>query len=275
VLRRISGSSLCYRCRRLNRVDADRCFYCAAPRPGLWGWGHFLGRMGAELDLARLVTVVCVVAYVASLGLDPGAIFQGRGPFSLLAPSSGALLALGMTGALPWEAGRWWTLLTAIYLHGSLLHCLFNVLWIRQLAPGVEEAYGRARAFLLFTASGVVSFVLSNALGISFTIGASGAVFGLLGAMVQFGRSRGGTYGVAVFRQYWQWALVLFVMGFLMPGVNNAAHAGGFVGGVLAGLLLGNAGTRPERPWHTLAAGLTAMLTLAGFALALWTAFGA
>jgi rhomboid protease GluP len=231
--------------------------------------------VGAELDLARLVTVACVVLYVASLGLDPGAMFQGRGPFSLLAPSSSALLALGMTGAFPWGAGRWWTLLTAIYLHGSLLHCLFNVLWIRQLAPGVEEAYGRARAFLIFTASGVASFVLSNALGISFTIGASGAVFGLLGAMVQFGRSRGGTYGVAVFRQYWQWALVLFVMGFLMPGVNNAAHAGGFVGGFLAGLLLGNAGTRPDRPWHTLAAGLTALLTVAGFALALWTAFAA
>lgn len=60
-----------------------------------------------------------------------------------------------------------------------------------------------------------------------------------------------------------------------MPGVNNAAHAGGFVGGILAGLLLGNAGTRPERPWHTLAAGVMGLLTLSGFALALWTAFGA
>jgi rhomboid protease GluP len=99
-------------------------------------------------------------------------------------------------------------------------------------------------------------------------------VFGLLGAMVQFGRSRGGVYGVAVFRQYWQWALVLFVMGFLMPGVNNAAHAGGFVGGMLAGMLLGHTGTRPERPWHTLAAGLTALLTFAAFALSLWTTFG-
>ena len=275
MLRRNTGSSLCYRCGRLNRVDAERCFYCAATRPGLWGRGHLLGRVGAELDLARLVTVVCVVVYVGSLGLDPGAMFQGRGPFSLLAPGHGALLALGMTGALPGESGRWWTLLTAIYLHGSLLHGLFNVLWIRQLAPAVEEVYGRPRAFLLFTASGVASFVLSNALGIGFTIGASGAVFGLLGAMVQFGRSRGGTYGVAVVRQYWQWALVLFVMGFLMPGVNNAAHAGGFVGGMLVGLLLGHNGARPERPWHTLAAGLTALLTFAGFALSLWTTFGA
>jgi rhomboid protease GluP len=110
-------------------------------------------------------------------------------------------------------------------------------------------------------------------MGIPFTIGASGAVFGLLGAMVQFGRSRGGTYGVEIVRQYWVWSLVLFVMGFLMPGVNNFAHAGGFVGGVLAGLLLGHTDSRPDRPWHTLAAGLAALLTLAGFALSLWMAF--
>lgn len=229
--------------------------------------------MGAELDLARLVTVACVVVYVASLGLDPAGLFQGRGLFSILRPSSGALLALGMTGAVPWSAGHWWTLLTAIYLHGSLLHILFNVLWVRQLAPAVEEAYGRPRAFLVFSASGVLGFLLSNAMGIPFTIGASGAVFGLLGAMVQFGRSRGGIYGVEIVRQYWMWSLVLFVMGFLMPGVNNFAHAGGFVGGILMGLLLGHADTRPDRPWHTLAAGLTAVLTLAGFALSLWMAF--
>jgi rhomboid protease GluP len=78
---------------------------------------------------------------------------------------------------------------------------------------------------------------------------------------------------VAIFRQYWQWALVLFVMGFLMPGVNNAGHAGGFLGGYLAALLLGHEATRPERPWHALAAALAAAVTVAAFALALYTAF--
>jgi membrane associated rhomboid family serine protease len=274
VLRRTSGSSLCYRCGRLNRVDADRCFYCGARRPGLWGWGHLLGRLGADLDVARLVIAVCAIAYVAALGLDPGAVFRSRGLFNLLAPSNRALVVLGMTGAIPWAAGYWWTLLTAIYLHGSLLHILFNALWIRQLGPAVEEFYGRPRTFLIFTASGVAGFVLSNALGIAFTVGASGAVFGLLGAMVHFGRSRGGVYGLAIFRQYWQWALVLFVMGFLMPGVNNAGHAGGFLGGYLAALLLGHNATRPERGWHALAAVAAAALTALAFALALWTGFG-
>jgi rhomboid protease GluP len=275
MLRRTSGSSLCYRCGRLNRVDADRCFYCGAPRPGLWGWGHLFGRMGAEMDVARLVIAACAVAFIASLVLDPAAVLRARGPFSLFSPSHRALVDLGMTGAIPWAAGAWWTLLTASYLHGGLLHIMFNMLAIRQLGPAVEEFYGRPRTFLIFTASGVAGFALSNAVGVLFTVGASAAVFGFLGAMVHFGRSRGGAYGLAIVRQYWQWALVIFVMGFLMPGVNNAAHAGGFVGGYLTALLLGHAASRPERPWHALAAVATAGLTLAAFALALLTAFAA
>ena len=87
MLRRTSGSSLCYRCGRLNRVDADRCFYCGAPRPGLWGWGHALGRIGVQLDTTRLVIGACMAAYVASLVLDPQAMMRGRGPFSFFAPS--------------------------------------------------------------------------------------------------------------------------------------------------------------------------------------------
>ena len=105
-------------------------------------------------------------------------------------------------------------------------------------------------------------------------MGASGAVFGLLGAMVHFGRSRGGVYGVAIFRQYWQWALVLFVMGFLMPGVNNAgARAAASSEAISRRCCWATARTRPERPWHALAAVAAAALTLTAFALALWTAF--
>ena len=91
--------------------------------------------------------------------------------------------------------GEWWTLVTAIYLHGGVLHILFNVLWIRQLGPAVEELYGPARCFVIFTVSGAAGFVVSNLLGVPFTVGASGSIFGLLGAMVAFGRRRGGVFG--------------------------------------------------------------------------------
>lgn len=273
MFRKTSGSILCYACGKLNRVDAAVCFYCGRRHPGLWGFAPLLGLVVGELGFARIVTAVCVAAYAAALVLDPAAALRPRGLFGLLAPSSTALLALGMTGAFAWDLGRWWTLFTAMYLHGSLLHIVFNLLWINQLAPAVEDAFGRARLVLVFTAGGVVGFILSNAAGVPSTIGASGAVFGLLGAMVRYGRSRGGVFGMAVFRQYWQWSLVLFVMGFLMPGVNNLAHAGGFFGGYLAALVVGHGGETREGGLHRLAAMATLAVTALSFGLALWTAF--
>ena len=275
MLRKTSGSSLCYACGKLNRVDASVCFYCGRRNPGLWGFGPWLGRLAGRLDFARIVMVVCIAAYAASLVLDPAAAMRPRGVFNLLSPSGGALLALGMTGAYPWQLGYWWTLLTAIYLHGSLLHIAFNLLWIHQLAPAVEQAYGRSRLVLIFTGGGVLGFVISNWAGVGTTIGASGAVFGLLGAMAAYGRSRGGLFGMAVFRQYWQWAVVLFVMGFLMPGVNNFAHAGGFVGGYLTGMIVGHGDSRLGRGLHRTAATAAVALTALAFALAVWNAFGA
>jgi rhomboid protease GluP len=271
VLRQRSGSSLCYACGKINRVDARVCFYCGRRNPGLWGFGPLLGRLVGHWDFARAVIWVCAVAYVASLVLEPAAVWRPRGVFGLLAPASGALDALGMTGAYALAQGRWWTLVTAIYLHGSLLHILFNLLWINQLSPAVEELFGRARLVVIFTAGGAAGFLISSAAGVGFSIGASGAIFGLLGALVRYGRSRGGRFGLAVFRQYGQWALVLFVLGFLMPGVNNLAHAGGFAGGYLAAAALGSVDRRPERGGDRLVAGATLAVTGVCFALALWT----
>ncbi|MGH7300613.1 MAG: rhomboid family intramembrane serine protease [Candidatus Rokuibacteriota bacterium] len=254
-------------------MDADVCFYCGARRPGLWGFGPAASRLIGRLDFARAVMIACVVAYVVSILLDPRAALRARSPFDLLSPGFGALVTLGMTGAAPWAAGWWWTLLTAIYLHGSLLHLVFNLLWVRQLAPAVEEIFGPARLVIIFTVAGVAGFVLSNVVGLAWTVGASGAVFGLLGAMVAFGRSRGGTFGLAVLRQYGQWAAILFIFAFFMSGVNNWGHAGGFVGGYLAALALGHGERQREQGLHRLAALATVGLTLLAFGRALWNGF--
>lgn len=273
MFRRKTGSTLCPSCGKLINVDAPTCFYCGRRNPGLWGFGPVVGRLLGDLNFTRVVTGVCIAAYVASILLNPRAAMGLRNPLDLLAPSGAALDALGMTGAYAWAHGRWWTLVTAIYLHGSLLHILFNLLWINQLAPAVEQLYGRSRLILIFTASGVLGFVVSNWVGVAFTIGASGSIFGLLGAMVAYGRTRGGTFGVTILRQYGQWALVLFVLGFLMAGINNFAHAGGFVGGYLTAMALGIGEGQRETPALHLAATATILLTALCFVLALWTAF--
>jgi rhomboid protease GluP len=177
-----------------------------------------------------------------------------------------------MTGAVPWRHGRWWTIFTAIYLHGSLLHILFNVLWIRQLGPAVEDLYGPSRLVIVFTVAGALGFFLSSIAGVPFTVGASGSIFGLLGAMVAFGRRRGGAFGAMVLRQYGQWALVLFLLGFFMASVDNFAHVGGFAGGFGTGLVLSFSDRRNETLLERVVAGGLLAMTVLSFALALWVA---
>ena len=273
MFRKTSGAILCPSCGRLTNADAPVCLVCGRRNPGMWGFGGLLGTLFRRWNFTNAVTAACVALYVISLIFDPLAVLRPRGFLEVFSPGADALWALGAAGSIPWRFGRWWTLLTAIYLHGGLLHILFNVLWIRQLGPAVEEIYGPARLVVIFTISGVAGFVVSNSLGVPFTIGASGSIFGLLGAIVAYGRKRGGVFGQMVLQQYGQWALILFIMGFLMDGVNNWAHAGGFVGGFLAGLGLSLAEHRDETALDKLLAAAAIVLTLAGFALALWTAF--
>ena len=273
MLGRQRRAILCPSCGRLTNPDAAECLVCGRRNPGMWGLTNILQRVFRGRDVSGVIGIVCIVLYIVSLVFDPAGALRPRGPFEIFSPSNQALITLGATGAWPWAAGLWWTLLTAIYLHGHLLHIIFNVLWIRQLGPAVEELFGRARLVVIFTVSGVVGFAVSNALGVPMTVGASGSIFGLLGAMVAFGRRRGGTFGALVLRQYGQWALLLFVLGFFMAGVNNFAHAGGFVGGLLTGFLLSFEEQRRESGLDQLLAAGCVIATVVAFALALWTAF--
>jgi len=263
---------LCPSCGRLTRADADECLICGRRRPGMWGLSDVFRRLFRTGSPTQIIAITCIAAYVLGLVLDPAGALRARGSFDVFSPSNRALQILGATGSFPWAHGEWWTVFTAIYLHGGILHILFNVLWIRQLGPAVEELYGPARFFVIFTLSGVTGFAVSNSLGIPFTVGASGSIFGLLGAIVAFGRRRGGVFGAMVLRQYGQWALLLFVLGFFMPGVNNLAHAGGFVGGLATGLVLSLAERRAETTLDHLMAGGCVVVILLAFALALYTA---
>jgi rhomboid protease GluP len=112
---------------------------------------------------------------------------------------------------------------------------------VRQLGPVVDDLYGGARMIIIYTISSVTGFLLSSFLGAhlaipffsggSFTLGASAPIFGLLGALVHYGR-RGGSSLVG--SQAMSYALTMGVFGLIMPGIDNAAHLGGFIGGWLA-----------------------------------------
>jgi rhomboid protease GluP len=211
-----------------------------------------------------VIVGACIVLYVTALALQPGAILHPAGFLDILAPGSRALYQLGMTGGLAWSQHWWWTVLTAIYLHGSLLHIFFNVLWIRNLGPAVVEFWGPARAFVIFNVAGAVGFLVSNVVTGHPSIGASGAIFGFLAALIVYGRRTGSS---ALTAQVWQWALIMFVMGFVMSSVNNWAHAGGFAGGWVASSGMRTLVERREGRAAMIFGILFALLTVAGVAL--------
>ncbi|MCY3846962.1 MAG: rhomboid family intramembrane serine protease [Acidobacteria bacterium] len=243
-MRQAQGSIVCAGCNNLVGINEERCPFCGAWRPGLFGWAPVLRAVvGNRLDLIPLIVGTCVTLYALALLLQPEAIFQGGGFLSMLSPGGRALYMLGMTGGVAWQLGWWWTVLTAMYLHGSLLHIFFNVMWIRNLGPAAAEAFGPARMFVLFNVAGAAGFLVSNVMSGAPTIGASGAIFGLLAALIVYGRKRGSSL---MTRQLWQWAIILGIFGFLMPGINNWAHGGGFAGGWVAASLMGFIDERRE-----------------------------
>lgn len=264
-MRQTSGSMICSNCGKLIGVGEEKCPFCGAWRPGLFGFAPTIQRLfQGRLDLIALIVTACVALYVASLALQPEAILQTRGLFSILSPGTRALYQLGMTGGLAWNQGWWWTLLTAIYLHGGLLHIFFNVMWIRNLGPAVTEYYGPGRAFVIFNLAGAAGFLLSNVVAPGHpSIGASGAIFGMLGALIVYARKHGSSM---MRSQLWQWAAIMFVMGFILPSVNNWAHAGGFAGGWLTGQAMRFSDKRESIPVLILALALL-VLTAVGVVL--------
>ena len=266
-MRQVQGSVVCSQCGRLVGVIERQCPFCGAWRPGLFGWSTVLRRtLGGRLDLFSAIVTVCVTLYAVACLLQPEALLRQTGLLSLLSPGSRALAQLGMTGGFAMERGWWWTLLTAMYLHGGLLHIVFNMMWIRNLGPAVAEVYGPGRAFLLFNAAGAGGFLVSNLASGVPTIGASGSIFGLLAALIVYGRRRGSSL---VTQQLWQWAIILGVFGFLMPGINNWAHGGGFAAGWVGARLMNLDDDRQDSSWVLLASLALIAATVAGFGLSL------
>lgn len=266
--RQRTGSVLCRSCGGLTGVSDEVCFHCGARNPGLFGFAARLKSAGADLGFGPLILGVCVVAYGFSLALDPSGIgFQGLNMFS---PSLEAGERMGSSGIIPvWEYGRWWTVLSAGWLHGSLIHIFFNMYWVRILVPQVAELYGAGRTVIIYTLGSVAGFIMSSTapfLIISampalsgplqvfpgyglFTLGASAALMGLWGALIQYGQRTGSSN----LRQWaWRNAIYFLVFGFVVKGVDNWAHLGGFLGGWLVARFLDP--LKQERTDHVIVA---------------------
>ena len=154
----------------------------------------------------------------------------------------------------------WWTVLSAGWLHGSALHILFNMMVLRQIGPITADIYGGSRMVIIYVVSSACGFLVSSTAGVimpplpiiggaPYTLGASAAVFGLVGSLMYYGRRGGSSLMTS---QLSSWVLSMAIFGVIVPGIDNYAHAGGFAGGYLVGMWLDP--LKPERISHMVGA---------------------
>ncbi|VFQ47151.1 rhomboid family intramembrane serine protease [Desulfoluna butyratoxydans] len=270
-------SLLCPNCRRLISNDEPSCPYCGIRKPGSGLKNNAMVRGMSDPDLIfKVIIGINVVMYVASLVVS---VLRGESvgltgnPLSFFSPSNETLLFLGASGVAPINGlGYWWSLVAANWLHGSILHIVFNMLAFRNLAPFVMREFGTYRLVIIFTLGGTLSYLVSYLAGVDLTIGASGAVCALVGAALYFGKNRGGAYGNAVYRQVSGWVVSLALFGFIVPGINNWAHGGGIIAGAGLAWALGYLERKRESQRDKFLALLCGSVTAVSILLGIFTA---
>lgn len=278
---------MCRSCRALVPAGSRTCTECGAPLSSSGGPG--LSRVaawalpGIPPGSAAVLTVNFVL--FALIGLRAGFAPMGDagggpgGLFQILSFQSDTLIRYGSgNNLLLLERGDWWRLVCPIFLHGGLMHLLFNTFIFVQIAPLMEQEYGRSKFAVLYVGAGVGCFLASEVLrallfrGFVNTVGASGAIFGLVGAALVFGLRRGGDYGGALRSLMTRWTIYFLVMGFLIPGTDNLAHIGGLLSGALFAAVVPPGEPSeglPSRAWGA-AALLVVALVLGAVLMAGW-----
>src|SRR4051794_532481 len=125
--RRTTGSVVCPACGSLVGVNDEKCYMCGRANPSLWGFAPILRQLGADLGFVPLVVGVSAILYALTLLTSGRELTVMGGGFNILAPGTRALVIFGASGAVPvFGFGSWWTVLSATWLHGGLLHIVFN-----------------------------------------------------------------------------------------------------------------------------------------------------
>ncbi len=191
-----------------------------------------------EARVSRLLLALTVAVHLGVVALGRALAWR----WGLEGDGLGVALAFGAKiNGLVWSGGEVWRLASAVFLHGGLLHVAFNGYALYVMGPLVEKLYGSRRLVVLYMVSGLASEVASALWTPGMSVGASGAIFGLLGALVVFGWKFRAWLprGVARRLSYGMlpWVVVNLAIGFI-PGLpfDNAAHLGGLAAGMIAAL---------------------------------------
>lgn len=234
----------------------------------------------AHRSLTELMT-----ASVRSVPVTAGLLAVNVGVFALMLfagagfwhTPNGVQLAWGANFGPATQDGQWWRLFTALFIHFGVVHLALNMWALWDVGRLVEQLYGRWRFLVLYVLSGLLGNLLSLVLHGNQAVsgGASGAIFSLYGALLVFlyrerrnvepGEFRWLFGAAAVF------ASLMLAVGFIVQGIDNAAHGGGLVSGALLGLVLARRwGPEDDAPPSAKLALVTATLMVLGTAALVW-----
>lgn len=152
--------------------------------------------------------------------------------------STGVLVFLGAKQNELIAGGQYYRLLTCMFLHGGIMHIALNMYSLYSLGTFVEELYGFYKYYIIYFISGITGSIFSYLFSNSVSVGASGAIFGLLGTALVFAIAERDRIGKAFLRDVGSSIAANFIVGLSIPNIDNFAHLGGFIGGVITAIFI-------------------------------------
>ena len=184
-----------------------------------------------RIIFTNIISLICILMYVI-VGI------YGNNFFNF---DANVLAKFGANNILLVKNGEIYRLLTCAFLHVGLIHLVVNMYSLRVIGPSVEGLIGKGKFVFIYLISAISAslmslvFVDSNIV----SVGASGAIFGLMGALLYFGYHYRLYLNDAIKTQIIPVILFNLIIGFMMPGIDNGAHIGGLIGGYLATMAIG------------------------------------
>jgi len=233
---------LCPACGTLVGATATKCHQCGANMTfSFAAASRSLGRwMPQTSPVTYAMLAICCLMYALSFVITmkfSGGEGVGGGIMNLGGIATQVNYRLGASLPLAYNLSQPWRFVTAIFLHGGLLHIGFNMCVLMDIGPMVEELYGSARYLFLYVATGVAGYVLSSAVG-HLSVGASGSLLGLIGVLLAATTGRKSMAAQALRSALIRWLIYIAVLGFLFSGTDNFAHIGGVASGYLLGRVM-------------------------------------
>lgn len=149
------------------------------------------------------------------------------------------LLLFGANYPVLVRAGDYYRLITSAFLHAGLLHLIFNNYALYVIGSQLESFLGKAKFLIIYLVSAICGSLMSMLFSDGISVGASGAIFGLLGSLLYFGYNYRVYLGTVLKSQIIPLIIINLVIGFITPGIDNAAHIGGLLGGLGMTMALG------------------------------------